>query len=36
MLSNLSYQLRQQNMEDKYEKIIEEIPKVRKDMGIHL
>ncbi len=33
MLSNLSYQLRQQNMEDKYEKIIEEIPKVRKDMG---
>jgi oxaloacetate decarboxylase alpha subunit len=33
MLSNLSYQLRQQKMEDKFEKIIEEIPKVRKDMG---
>jgi len=33
MLSNLSYQLRQQNMEDKYEEILEEIPKVRKDMG---
>lgn len=33
MLSNLSYQLRQQNMVDKYEKILEEIPKVRKDMG---
>ncbi len=33
MLSNLSYQLRQQNMADQYEKILEEIPKVRKDMG---
>lgn len=33
MLSNLSYQLRQQMMEDKYEDILEEIPKVRKDMG---
>ena len=33
MLSNLSFQLRQQNMEDQYEKILEEIPKVRKDMG---
>jgi len=33
MLSNLSYQLRQQKMEDKYELILQEIPKVRKDLG---
>ncbi len=33
MLSNLSYQLRQQKMEEKYEDIIKEIPKVREDLG---
>jgi oxaloacetate decarboxylase alpha subunit len=33
MLSNLSFQLRQQKIENKYEEILKEIPEVRKDLG---
>ena len=33
MLSNLVSQLKQQNAEDKYEAVLEEIPRVRADMG---
>lgn len=33
MLSNLRNQLREQNQLDRYEEILEEIPKVRKDLG---
>ena len=33
MLSNLMSQLKQQNAMDKYEEVLREVPKVRKDMG---
>lgn len=33
MLSNLVSQLKQQNAEDKYEAVLEEVPRVREDMG---
>lgn len=33
MLSNLVSQLKQQNAEDKYEEVLEEVPRVREDMG---
>ncbi len=33
MLSNLLFQLEQQGKADKYEEVIEEIPRVRKDLG---
>ena len=33
MLSNLMSQLKEQNQMDNYEKVLEEIPKVRKDLG---
>lgn len=33
MLSNLLSQLKEQNMEDKYEEVLKEIPKVRADLG---
>ncbi|MDD3765767.1 MAG: oxaloacetate decarboxylase subunit alpha [Eubacteriales bacterium] len=33
MLSNLVSQLKQQNKMDKYEEVLEEVPKVRKDFG---
>ena len=33
MLSNLTSQLKEQNAEDKYYEVLEEVPKVRKDLG---
>lgn len=33
MLSNLTSQLKEQNAEDKYYDVLEEVPKVRKDLG---
>jgi oxaloacetate decarboxylase alpha subunit len=33
MLSNLLSQLKQQNAEDKYEDVLKEVPRVRKDLG---
>lgn len=33
MLSNLLSQLKQQNAEDKYEEVLKEVPRVRKDLG---
>lgn len=33
MLSNMLSQLKQQNAEDKYEQVLREIPRVRKDLG---
>ena len=33
MLSNLLSQLKEQNLEDKYEEVLKEIPKVRADLG---
>lgn len=33
MLSNLINQLKQQGAEDKYEQVLEEVPRVRKDLG---
>ena len=33
MLSNMVSQLKEQNAEDKYEEVLKEIPKVRKDLG---
>lgn len=33
MLSNLVAQLKEQNMLDKFEEVLKEVPKVRKDMG---
>jgi len=33
MLSNLAIQLKQQRAEDKYEEVLKEIPKVRKELG---
>lgn len=33
MLSNLLSQLKQQNAEDKYEQVLEEVPRVREDFG---
>lgn len=33
MLSNLAVQLKQQRAEDKYEEVLKEIPKVRKELG---
>ncbi len=33
MLSNLTSQLKEQNAEDKYYQVLEEVPKVRKDLG---
>lgn len=33
MLSNMVSQLKEQNAEDKYEEVLEEIPRVRKDFG---
>ena len=36
MLSNMVSQLKEQNAEDKYYEVLEEIPRVRKDFGEHL
>ena len=33
MLSNMVSQLKEQNAEDKYYEVLEEIPRVRKDLG---
>ena len=33
MLSNLVSQLKEQGAEDKYEEVLEEVPRVRKDFG---
>ena len=33
MLSNLAFQLKQQKAEGKYEEVLKEIPRVRKEMG---
>ena len=33
MLSNMVSQLKEQNAEDKYEEVLKEIPRVRKDLG---
>ena len=33
MLSNLVSQLKEQGAEDKYEEVLEEVPRVRKDLG---
>ena len=33
MLSNMISQLKEQNAEDKYEEVLKEIPRVRKDLG---
>jgi len=33
MLSNLAVQLKQQKVEDKYEEVLKEIPRVRKELG---
>ena len=33
MLSNLTSQLKEQNAEDKYYEVLEEVPRVRKDLG---
>ena len=33
MLSNIVSQLKEQNAEDKYEEVLKEIPRVRKDLG---
>ncbi len=34
MLSNLVSQLKEQGAEDKYEEVLEEVPRVRKDLGV--
>ncbi len=33
MLSNMVSQLKEQNASDKYDEVLEEIPRVRKDLG---
>lgn len=33
MLSNLINQLKEQNASDKYQEVLEEVPRVRKDLG---
>ena len=33
MLSNMVSQLKEQHAEDKYEEVLKEIPRVRKDLG---
>ena len=33
MLSNLTSQLKEQNAEDKFYDVLEEVPRVRKDLG---